>query len=116
MLAGGGRLSSGFTGGPTVPQAAAGQDPGAALAALAEHGEADGEQQRGTVEGVGDPALPAAELQALDPGGQQVDGHDRAPDVEAAYLDLGGAEEHRGEDRQQVAAADRRGDRADLRG
>src|SRR5580692_7019994 len=109
-------FGGGGTVGATADQAAAAQDAGAALAALAEYGEADGQQQGGAVEGVGDPALTAAELQAFDPGGQKVDGDDGAPDVEAAHLDLGRPEEHGREHRQQVAAADRRRDRADLRG
>ncbi len=76
-------------------------------------GEGDGDDQAGAVEGVLDPALVAEELQAEDAGREEVDRHHRPDRVERARLHDGGAEEDRGQGRQQVAGGGRGVEAAD---
>ena len=72
--------------------------------ACGEHAHRD--QQRQPVEGVGHPDVQARDLQTGDADAEQVDRDQRAPDVEAAGLELRGAEKCSRVRRQQVGAAD----------
>src|SRR5262249_5520164 len=80
---------------------------GAARGAALDHGRhGDGEHERPAVEDLVDPARQARELQADDPGLQEVDADQRADRVELARLDDGGAEEYGGEGGQQIGVGD----------
>ncbi len=83
------------------------QDAGAAAAALLRIArEADGDEQGDAVEQRLDEERAADLLNAGDADGEDGDADDRAPDVDAARLDRGRAEEGADQGRQQVFQAD----------
>ena len=104
-------------GGSRHPSFGCGCDPahGAALA-LGVAGDADGDQQRHAVEQRLDAEGAAELLDAGDADREDGDADERAPDIDAAGLDRGRAEEGADQGRQQVFEADAGLADAQLRG
>lgn len=87
------------SGGLPTRRAAAGQ---AGAEAEPSAGDDQGDDQDETGEQAGGPLGGGREAEAHRPGAQQQDGDDRAPGVEAARAQLGGADEGGGVRRQQI--------------